>query len=105
MRAGQNFFLEKVPFLENKKVYIFLFYLRFDFFRVYCNKDITEYIFPTKKIIIFCPLDFFENIYLLVVPHIVPRSTATCLCKKFEKSAKLTHPSVHVVNDYANTVF
>ena len=30
MRAEQNFFVEKVPFLENKKNYQKMFYLRFD---------------------------------------------------------------------------
>ena len=55
MRAAQNFFLEKIPFLENKKSIKKIFYLRFDFSEY--NIDIKEYILQKKlKILKFLSL-------------------------------------------------
>ena len=62
MRAGQKKFLEKIPFLKNKKSIKKIFYLRFDFF-FKNNIGIKENIFPKILFYFFilCPLDFFEN--------------------------------------------
>ena len=51
MRARQNLFFEKVPFLENKKRIKIMFFFK-DLFIFEYNKDLKEHIFQ-KKIVIF----------------------------------------------------
>ena len=55
--AGQNIFLEKVPFLENNKSIKKMCYLRFDFLPVFIG--IKENIFFN-----FLPLGYFDNMVL-----------------------------------------
>ena len=61
MRARQNLFFEKVPFLENKKSIKKMFFFQ-DLIIFEYNIGIKEHIFQQKKnyFFIFCPLDFFE---------------------------------------------
>ena len=60
MRARQNLFFEKVPFLENKKSIKKVFFFK-DLIIFEYNIGIKEHIFQKKNyFFIFCPLDFFE---------------------------------------------
>ena len=56
MRARQNLFFEKVPFLENKKVSKQCYFKVLNIFEY--NIGIPKKFFIFKKL--FCPLDFFE---------------------------------------------
>ena len=58
MRAGQNLFFEKVPFLENKKVSKKCFFKDLIIFEY--NIGIKEHIFQKKNLFFyFLPLGFF----------------------------------------------
>ena len=57
MRGGQNFFVEKIPFLENKKTVSKIFFL--SIIKIY-----TFFRKKNYKIYICWPLDFFENVDL-----------------------------------------
>ena len=79
MRAGKNFILEKLTFLENLKKYQADFLFKIWFFEYY--KGLRESIFPKKNyFLFFAPWIFLWKYGLvfepkakkLLVPHIVP---------------------------------